>query len=793
VVVQNSTCLQYSLTGPSVLQKTNPALTSTINLLDTNINKTQPVRHIQLPIDQSLTATIQCTEAAKWFTQVNLNSTNEPNEVYQLIINSDPAQMDMKSSRVQSIENNCDWYLSLFTTPGKEWLDLAELVKEQIATIIFLERRVVLFHGDTYVKQKLSLCGKETERSSKEVSIKTMFVEQSQRHRKLLIEADAGQGKTSLLRHATFLIATAACDQSEKKTIGLYVRADALYSELNKNAGDDRSGITLETVITVFLRQCRSTMAGLCREHLMRFLASVNSIVLLVDSLDELSHNLRSSFLKRIHQIDTQGMVLDDNTRVDQIVIASRPIPEGIAGFDQYTIKPLNASQQNTFVIKHFGAIAESDLSVNAGSWQTLIEQTRSNNLQDKIDNEKLGELVKTCIKALECRNELKTQGNPLLLFLLCLYLEENHDEQGACKEVKLFELYESIIKMTINRSQERLHSDPRFRSLFLPWQAETSLEWLLDLMTVTAFICHWIGSQSEETDDLCTRKERVSSTLSELQKFEDWKLYSNFPGGLAQKELLAGQDLVDVLVSLPGLCQVTREEGNPSVYFVNRTIQEFLTARCCLAMFDGLNFERKSSESWLLLCGTQIPGADSIPKYDFWKKERIVCNKWWGRVIKFAASYDHGNETGLGWLWRSIDGPNEPGIDKTDLGMVRLWHLLQAFPSVSTNEQEMAKLDQIYLWVLERSAIGAYRLVEENTNVGALFGKGGLEISKKRWEKLINSKGDNIEKQLAVDLIQRCASKTHQDENKESSDLNETEYNPDSSDPVNQDPESFE
>jgi len=726
----------------------------------------------------------QISEASKWFTQVNLESDLlEQKQVYQLIIESGPAQMihpiDAKARVVQT-EHNAGWYSSLFKKPENVWQDFTELVKEQIATIMFLGKRVVLFHGDTYIKQKLSLCQKE----SVPVSVKDVFVKQRQENRKLSIEADAGQGKTSLLRHATFLIAQAS--RKEKKTIGFYIRADSLCNELNIQDGDeskDRSGINLEMVVRVFLSQCRSSLIHLCQQHLIYFLRSTkSSVVLLIDSLDELSQARRRSFLNRIHQISNQGMVLDDDTVVDQIVIASRPIPEGVADFNQYTIESLSDSQQKTFVMKHFGATAESEFEMTPESWETLIDQVLSSDNQTKINDVKLGNLVNTCIEALKCRTKLKTQGNPLLLFLLCLHLDyiqgkrlehksEQNDNQSVKsidKDTSLFGLYESIVEMTIERSQERLHSDPRFRCLFVPWQAERSRAWLLDLMSVTAFACHWIGSQSEDTDDLCPRKDRISSVLSAIHQFEDWKLYSTLSAkDSINEELLAGQDLVDVLVALPGLCQLTREENSSSVYFVNRTIQEFLAARCALAIFDGLKFGRKSSDSWALLFDIQISGVESISRGNFWKNERIVCNKWWSRVILFAASYDHSNESGLGWLSRSIDAPNEPGIDRTDLGMVRVWHLLQALPSVSSTEREVTILDEIYKWVLEQSAIGAFRILEDNANVGTLFGKKGLEQSKKRWDELLNSK-DNVAKQLAIEIVKRCELQTHQEAEKE-------------------------
>jgi len=710
----------------------------------------------------------QRSDASKWFTQVNLPpKTIEQNEVYQLILESEPAQMEKSlndaNPRAEQTEHSFDWYSSLFTTPGKEWQDFMEFVKEQIATTIFLGKRIVLFHGDTYIKQKLSLD------QTAPVSVEDVFVRDRQNHRKLLIEADAGQGKTSLLRHSAFLISQAASDQSnseKKKTIGFYLRADTLCNELNIGDKEESKDLNLETVIRVFLRQCRSSLASHCHEHLMEFVNShVDSVVLLIDSLDELSQALRAPFLKKIN---SQGMILsgdkNKNVTVDQVVIASRPIPEDRAEFNSmvYTIESLSVSQQKMFVIKHFGATAESKFRIDSKSWEAMVA---SPNYQQSNENDnELEKLVQICKDTLKYRDRLKTQGNPLLLFLLCLHLEYIHDKRlehqskqnytspvkPIDEEIRLFRLYESIVEMTIERSQERLHSDPRFRSLFLPWQAEKSRAWLLDLMTVTAFACHWIGSQNEETDDLCPRKDRVSAVLSAIQKSEnrDWKLYSVLS---AQEELLVGQDLVDVLVSLPGLCQLTRED-NPSVYFVNRTIQEFLTARCCLAMFDGLKFGR--SDSWSLLYD-KIPEINSIPRSDFWKNERIICSKWWSRVILFAASYDHDNESGLGWLWRSIDGPKEPGIDKKDLGMVRLWHLLQSLPSVSAAEQEIQKLDEIYLWVMKLSAIGAFRLVEENPNVGDLFGKGGLVESKKEWEKMTDSK-DSISQQLANELKKR-------------------------------------
>jgi len=727
----------------------------------------------------------QNSDALKWFTQVNLPpNTKEQNEVYQLIIDSKPSQMDNSmndaDARVEPIEHNVGWYLSRFTTLGNEWRDFMDFIKEEIATIVFLGKRVVLFHGDTYIKQKLSLSKKD----SVPVSVEDVFVRNRHSHRKLLIEADAGQGKTSLLRHATFLISQAASEQNnsvEKRTIGFYLRADTLSNELNipdREDSKDRSGINLETVIRVFLRQCRSSLARLCEEHMITFVKTkVDSVVLLIDSLDELSQARRILFLNWINQISNQGMVLDDNTMVHQIVIASRPIPEGIQEFSQYTIESLSILQQKAFIIKHFGATAESELRISPKSWQDLIEQIISTRQKSTHNEKKLEELVNICIETLECRDALKTQGNPLLLFLLCLHLEQSHNNpvKRNHKETRLFGLYESIIEMTIERSQERLHSDPRFRSLFVPWQAERSRAWLLDLMTVTAFACHWIGSQNKDSDDLCPRKDTVSSVLSAIHnsKLKDWKLYSVLQ---TQEELLMGQDLVEVLVSLPGLCQLTRED-NPSVYFVNRTIQEFLTARCALAMFDGLKLGRESSDSWRLLCDVEIAGVDSIPKSDFWKNERIICSKWWSRVILFAATYHQSsNESGLEWLWQSIDAPEMPGIDRKDLGMVRLWHLLQVFPSVWPNVSGATtlKLDEMYLWVLDRSPIGAFRLVEENTNVGVLFGKRGLERSKNKWKELCNSK-DNITKQLADKFKKWCESQANPDGTTQASNVSTT------------------
>jgi len=603
-------------------------------------------------------------EASKWFTQVDLPpDSKELNEVCQLIIDSQPAQRDCSAdgeSQDEPSEHTSEWYLSLFTIAGKEWNDFVKFIKDQTATITFLEKRVVFFHEDTYIKQKLSL-GKKDEKNqfqneSAPVSIKDVFGRQRQGYRKLFIEAEAGQGKTSLLRHSAFLIALAASQSIGKKTIGLYLRADTLCNEfkiLDGNESKDRSGINLETVIGVFLYLCRLPLANQCQQHFMQFVKTkVDSIVLLIDSLDELSQAQRLSFLKRINQISNQGMTLDDKTVVDQIVIASRPISEGIAGFDQYNIESLTSLQQKTFIMKYFGAAAKKNFRMSAKLWSDMVDQP---SLRQTLNHDHK-ELVNTCVKAIECQKRLKTQGNPLLLFLLCLHLEKNHDRQ--MEETRLFILYESIIKMTIERSQERLHSDPRFRSLFLPWQAEESRAWLMDLMTVTAFVCHWIGSQNEEVDDLSPRKERVSFVLSELQKIEDWKLYSALS---AHEELLAGQDLVDVLVSLPGLCQLTRED-KPSVYFVNRTIQEFLTARCALGIFDRLQCGREPSRSWSPLRDIKLAGIDPIPRENFWKNEKIVCSRWWSRVILFAASYDHSNETGLEWLWRSIDGPKRLG-----------------------------------------------------------------------------------------------------------------------------------
>jgi len=56
--------------------------------------------------------------------------------------------------------------------------------------------------------------------------------------------------------------------------------------------------------------------------------------------------------------------------------------------------------------------------------------------------------------------------------------------------------------------------------------------------------------------------------------------------------------------------------------------------------------------------------------------------------------------------------------------------------------------------------------LVEENTNMGVLFGQEGLAGSKKKWEKLVtDSSYESFTRQLAVELKRRSELLSNQDE----------------------------
>ena len=448
--------------------------------------------------------------------------------VDRIIINPPPAEKPESPQHVspqavteflQAIEKRFQ-YLKLFHVPQEKVL----LQNQYIPIEVTLERRykhdieTIRGYGESEAElQKVYALKKIAEETRKE---QVKWEEARKKHQKLIVLADPGMGKSTLLRMEALKIAGKQLDPPksplEKGTLNQNLAIDEivfpLFLRLSDLAATEKE--IIEIVPELIKREYASAAAI---EPLLRQKLEAGKCVLLLDALDEVPKKDRLELGKKLNRFAS-------NNNKCPIICTSRIVGYGgrfLDGAKEVEIVPFNKQQREAYINSWFTNAAEylEDETVSA---QGLIRE-----LQQKPQISGLAQ-------------------NPLLLSLLCSLYQVKELELPARRT----QIYHQAVKYML-----RDWSKENERKL----QQEG---WVLAKTELLEFLAYQLSCKNKEVFLLADVWEYLNKYLSQENKADFQQV----------------ADLLDELTEADGIIQKLSRDGDYYL-FLHRTFQEYLTA----------------------------------------------------------------------------------------------------------------------------------------------------------------------------------------------------------------------
>ena len=354
--------------------------------------------------------------------------------------------------------------------------------------------------------------------------------EAKKQHQRIIVLADPGMGKSTLLRRETCLTAQEERQSLKNNTKKLEEVVFPLFLRLSDLAETPEEIID---AIPVLIEREYSERATQVME-LLREKLKVGKCLLLLDALDEVPTEHRKRLIEKLNRF-AQRQSPCPIICTSRIVGYSRTF---VAGAKEVEIVPFSQKQIEQYIETWFRNAAGylNDDTVSASS---LIQ---------------------------ELRNKPQIRGlaqNPLLLSLICSL----YQEKGLTLPARRCQVYEQAVRYMLGK-----------------WSKNRNPE-LNDA---------WIDAKTELLEELayqfsCDGKEIF--TLRELHKTVDEYLRSG--NASTDFNNLSASHLISELSEQDGILQKSHKDGNQYL-FLHRTFQEYLTASYLNRSKDGIALARE-------------------------------------------------------------------------------------------------------------------------------------------------------------------------------------------------------
>ena len=468
--------------------------------------------------------------------------------VDRIIINPPPTEKTESPQKIspqavaeflQAIETRFQ-YLKLFHVPQERVL----LQDQYIPIEVTLERRykhdieTIRGYAESEAELPKIYAPKRMAEETRKEQVK--WEEARKKHQKLIVLADPGMGKSTLLRMEALRIAGKQLDPPksplEKGTLNQNLAVDdivfPLFVRLSDLAATEKEVIE---IVPELIKREYATAAAI--EPLLKKKLRQGKCVLLLDALDEVPKEERLELGRKLNSFARNYDC--------PIVCTSRIVGYGgnfLDGAKEVEIVPFNKQQREAYIEYWFTNAAEylEDETVSA---QGLIRE-----LQQKPQISGLAQ-------------------NPLLLSLLCSLYQVKELELPARRT----QIYHQAVKYML-----RDWSKENERKL----QQEG---WVLAKTELLEFLAYQLSCENKEVFLLADVRESLNQYLSQENK--------------ADFQQISVADLLDELTEADGIIQKLSRNGDYYL-FLHRTFQEYLTAAYLCKKIENKKRKNKHAEN---------------------------------------------------------------------------------------------------------------------------------------------------------------------------------------------------
>ena len=442
---------------------------------------------------------------------------------------SEQAQKNVVCRFLQEIENNFK-YDKLLHIPEQPII-----LKDQYIPIqVTLERKythaveTTWGYAESEAELKRAYALKRSEESQ---PTQVDWKQAKKQHQRIIVLADPGMGKSTLLRREACLTAQEERQSLKNNTKKLEEVVFPLFLRLSDLAETPEE--IIDAIPVLIQRDDYSETATQVME-LLREKLKVGNCLLLLDALDEVPTEHRKRLVEKLNRFAQRKPLCP-------IICTSRIVGYGgafVAGVKEVEIVPFSQKQIEQYIETWFTNAAGylNDDTVSASS---LIQ---------------------------ELRNKPQIRGlaqNPLLLSLICSL----YQEKGLTLPARRCQVYEQAVRYMLGK-----------------WSKKRNPE-LTDA---------WIDAKTELLEELayqfsCDGKEIF--TLRELRKKIDGYLRSGHAS--TDFDNLSASHLISELSEQDGILQKLHKDGDQYL-FLHRTFQEYLTAFYLSRAKDGIALARE-------------------------------------------------------------------------------------------------------------------------------------------------------------------------------------------------------
>ena len=449
--------------------------------------------------------------------------------VDRIIINPPPTEKSESPQKIspqavteflQAIETRFQ-YLKLFHVPQEKVL----LQDQYIPIEVTLERRykhdieTIRGYAESEAELPKIYAPKRMAEETRKEQVK--WEEARKKHQKLIVLADPGMGKSTLLKMEALRIAGKQLDPPksplEKGTLNQNLAIDEIVFPLFLRLSD--LAATEKEVIDIVPELIKKEYASAAAiEPLLKKKLEAGKCVLLLDALDEVPKGKRLKLGRKLKRFASNNKC--------PMICTSRIMGYGgkfLDGAKEVEIVPFNKQQREAYITSWFTNAAEylEDETVSA---QGLIRE-----LQQKPQISGLAQ-------------------NPLLLSLLCSLYQVKELELPARRT----QIYHQVVKYMLG-----------------DWSKENERKlqqegWVLAKTELLEFLAYQLSCENKEVFLLADVRTSLNKYLSQ--------------GNKADFQQVSVADVLDELTEADGIIQKLSRDGDYYL-FLHRTFQEYLTA----------------------------------------------------------------------------------------------------------------------------------------------------------------------------------------------------------------------
>lgn len=485
-------------------------------------------RYVETLTNRQANAIEHWSQVADWLSQAGYKKTQPPQQLPAPLMElSAPQRLDI-DTLVQKVRQHC--YRKIQQLYGKmHLLDISQPVDvdrlyvevnilEQIASQQWLEISDLLqgFNPDADNFERLGL-GRVRQK-------RVPGLEAVQRYNRLMVLGKPGSGKTTFLQHIAI-----ECNQGrfQADRVPIFIRLKNLakYADKNKN-------FSLVKYISQEFRSC-----DIWEREVNEQLLHYGKQLILLDGLDELSHENESKVVEQIQQFSERYY---QNQFVISSRIANSQYRFALENFRSVEIADFKDRQIQTFAKKWFVAVAKNDR--NDGT----VKATQFIDKLNRPENQQIRELAVT----------------PILLNLTCLVFQSKADFPSNRAK-----LYEQGLEILLVRWDEAkgIQRDEIYRDLTLPRKKQ-----LLSQLAAITF----------ERGDYFFEKAKVQQLIADYLR-----TLPNASTDLAERQM--GSEVILKAIEVQHGLLVERARAIYS--FSHLTFQEYFTARKVVADFKKI------------------------------------------------------------------------------------------------------------------------------------------------------------------------------------------------------------